>query len=143
MVLEADSVDQLVRGDDRRERTASTGLCPSVQDGARQIVFFKPVDSNLSRQTMLGSFKSDFDFMAQMFVVREWESEPSTGKLKTATVGSASGSPTAMSLSQLRYADLSSKLTVWEISDNGYFVAAKMPFGADSALNFRHIKNNN
>ena len=52
-------------------------------------------------QTIFGSFKSDFDFMAQMFVIRESESEHSTGKLQTATMASASGSPTAMTLSHL------------------------------------------
>lgn len=57
------------------------------------MVFFRPVDGNLSHHTFLGeAFQSDFDFLAQVLSVVRMEKD-STGQTKHVVLGTMRGEP--------------------------------------------------
>lgn len=85
---------------------------PGVAAGTDTIVFFKPVDNNMSHLTFLGSGVHDhFDFVGQVFSVTSYhkESEHHT----KVVLGMPSGPPQAMRLSDKTYDVLSRKLMIW------------------------------
>ena len=101
------------------ERSGRAGSIGGVQDGpdanSDELVFFRPVDGNLSHHTFLGqSFSSDFNFMSQLYHIVQVEVHPTTKSLVGVTLGSTAGPPTAMKLSPIPYEVLSSKLCAWE-----------------------------
>lgn len=85
---------------------------PGVAEGTDTLVFFKPVDNNMSHLTFLGSGVHDnFDFVAQVFSVASYRKE---GNHDTEVVlGMPSGPPQAMRLSDKTYDVLSRKLMIW------------------------------
>ena len=127
--LEADSSDALVAIVQPRAGQHSSAS-PSALDGSSQIVFFRPVDGNMAKHTILGSgFKGwKFNFMAQSFRVLEQRHGPS-GKLEMVVLGQASGPQEGMKLSTIPYQLLAAKLKVWQPGETGFYVTEKMPPG--------------
>ena len=110
---------------------------PCARDGAESIVFFRPVDSNLSYHTFLGdSFQSsNFDVMGQVFSLVEGSGEvDAAGRLAAVTLGPPSGSACAMKLTNLPYDLLSSQLTVWDAGDIGHRARRAMFLGSQLLL---------
>lgn len=90
------------------------------------LVFFRPVDGNLSHHTFLGeAFQSDFDFLAQVLSVIREETD-STSQTKHVVLGTVTGEPKKMNLSKMDYADLSGKLRIWKAYDTNYGVVQEM-----------------
>ena len=97
------------------------GFPPSFEG----LVFFRPVDGNLSHHTFLGTqFQSDFDFLAQILSIISCERD-SSGAMVRVVLGSVSGDPKLMRMSRLPYQQLASKLMIWSCGQSGFHVAAK------------------
>ena len=126
--MEAESVDSLV-AIETPHAGQITAPSPSAQDGSSHIVFFRPVDGNMAKHTILGSgFRWKFNFMAQCFIVLE-QRHGSGGKLEAVVLGQPSGQQQSMRLSTMSYQVLTDKLKVWQPGETGYYLTEKMPLG--------------
>lgn len=96
-------------------------VCETRREHA--VVFFRPVDTNFSHHTFLGSMRK-FDFLAQIFLVTSCE-RSSTGKINRVVIRRAHGKPRAVQLSHMAYASLSAQLHVWKLEEAGYYVCEK------------------
>lgn len=104
-----------------------------TRSAAREgMVFFRPVDGNLSHHTFIGeSFQSNFDFLAQVHSILHVEKHPN-GYVKQVVLGAVTGEPKIMNLSKMNYGDLSTKLRVWNAGESNYDVVQQMSFGQQS-----------
>ena len=125
------------------ERDEASSLVPSVRLSPAErprffglskcdegIVFFRPVDGNLSHYTFLGTgLHRDFDFLAQIFVVMHCEKV--RGEIQRVVLGPVSGEPITMKLSPMAFDVLSRKLKVWKSVSGGcgYQLSQEMLLG--------------
>jgi len=97
------------------------GAFPAVEG----LVFFRPVDGNLSHHTFLGTqFQSNFDFLAHVLSITSCERDNS-GSVVRVVLGPVAGDPKLMRMSRLPYHQLSSKLKIWSCGQSGFHVDTK------------------
>ena len=106
--------------------------CVTVTESARRessgalptdLVFFRPVDGNMSYHNVMGEPLNHFDFIIQVLVPLSADFEH--GVLQGVTL-TATGATMVCRLSGLTYSDLSAKLLLWKSSGTGYDVAVRM-----------------